>query len=218
MDIVNRHMELYISKINMRGRIVKYSLFLILILSFCHLGFSQEFTRHSLKTGVGLGINEGQYELGIGGVVLLGYQNSFWKDRLRISPNIVSGNFMALGISDVRDQYYRVTSLNLIGYLDVIKYKAFSILIGAGGSLNFSRGLLGTGGDWEVSHSESEYFLRFYNAGYLGIGIRINPRRSRVAYEISPINVHFGKEYFFTEYFKFGIDIKFKAKESDTKD
>jgi hypothetical protein len=191
---------------------MKYSLFFILLFSFCHFGFSQEFSRHSFKTGVGLGINEGQYEIGVGGVVLLGYQKSFWKDRLRISPNIVSGNFMALGITDVRDQYYRVTSLNFIGYLDVIKYKAFSILIGAGGSLNFSRGLLGTGGDWEVSHSESEYFLRSYSGGYLGVGIRINPRRSRVAYEISPINVHFGNKYFFTEYFKFGIDIKFLTK------
>ena len=214
---MKRLKELYIGTFNKGNRIVPCSLVLILLLSYGHLGFCQEFSRHSFKTGVGFGINEGQYELGVGGVVLVGYQKSFWNDRLRISPNIVSGNFMALGITDVRDQNYRVTSLNLIGYIDVIKYKAASILIGTGGSFNFSRGLLGTGGDWEVSHSDSEYFFRSYYSGYLGVGIRINPRKSRFAYEISPINVHFGNKYFFTEYFKFGIDIKFRSKESETK-
>jgi hypothetical protein len=164
-----------------------------------------------LKTGVGVGINEGQQEIGVGGVLLIGYQKSFWNDRFRISPNIVSGNFMALGITDVRDQYYRVTSFNITGYLDVIKYKSLSILIGTGGCVNISRGLLGTGGDWEVSHSESQYFINSYFGGYLGIGIRFNSPKSRFAYEIAPINAHFGSKYFFTEYFKFGIDIKFLA-------
>ncbi len=198
--------------------IIRRTILLILLLTVNYWGTCQEFSRSSLKTGVGFGINEGQYEIGVGGVVMLGYQKSYWNDRLRISPNIVSGNFMALGITDVREQYYRLTSLNLIGYLDVIKYKAFSILIGAGGSFNLSRGLLGTGGDWEVSHPESEYFLKSYYGGYLGLGLRINPRRSRMAYEISPINFHFDDKYFFTQYFKFGIDIKFKAKEPDTKE
>lgn len=176
------------------------------------MAFPQEFSKSSLKTAVGIGINEGKDEIGVGALILIGYQKTLWKDRLRLTPNITSGNFIPFGITDTRDQYYRITSLGFNGYLDALKYKAVSLFIGTGVFMNFSRGLLGTGGWPEEGNTTSEYFLNYYYGGYLGAGIRIEPKGRRISYELTPINFQFGNDYFFTTYFKFGIDIKFSSK------
>jgi len=174
---------------------------------------AQEYSNDGFKVGVGLGTNEGLSEIGMGTLFSFGYQKSVWKERLRINPNIMTGGFLPYAVTDVEDQYYRITSLGLNGYLDALKYKAFSIFVGAGGFINYSRGLFGTGGWPHEGNNGSEYFFKLYYGGYLGGGIRINPKNKRIAYELTPINVCLGNDYFTLGFLKFGIDIKINKKD-----
>lgn len=170
-----------------------------------------EFKRSSIRTGIGLGINEGYQETGNGLVYSIGWQKSYGKNnKLRINPNMVFGGFTPIGITDTRDQYYRITSLGINFHFDLIKYRAVSIVTTGGGFINYSRGLLGTGGWEEASNKSSEYFYSLYFGGYGSIGLRINPAKSRLAYEIRPINMSFGNNRFLLAYFMIGIDFKLK--------
>jgi len=101
---------------------------------------SQEYSDKSLRIGLGLGINEGMKETGMGALVSFGYQKSVANNRIRINPNYMSGGFFSFAITDTRDRYYRISSLGINAYWDAIKYKPFAIFIGAGGHLVFSRG------------------------------------------------------------------------------
>lgn len=181
--------------------------------------YSQEstFSTSSLKTGIGIGINEGEREIGMGTLFSFGYQKSMWQDRLRINPNLTMGGFIPFGISDTRDQYYRITSLGMNGYWDALKYKSVSVFVGTGVFINYSRGLLGTGGWPAAGNSSSEYFFKLYYGGYLGTGLRISPKNSRLAYELVPVNVQLGSNRFVLGFLKFGMDIKLKKTDSQQK-
>jgi len=177
------------------------------IIAYCQ---NATFSKSALKLGVGIGFNEGKRENGMGTLFSFGYQKSFWKDnRLRINPNLTIGGFMPFIITDTRDQYYRITTFSITGYLDPLKFKSIALFIGAGPFINYSRGLLGTGG-W-AGYSDSEYFFRLYYGGYVGAGLRINPKNSRFAYEFAPINIMAGNNSFVLGFLKIGIDIKLTA-------
>ena len=170
-----------------------------------------EFRKSSIKTGIGIGINEGQKEIGNGLVYSIGWQKSFGeKNKVRINPNMTFGGFLPIAITDTRDQYYRITSLGINIHYDLIKYKAVSIVTTGGGFINYSRGLLGTGGWPEANNNSSEYFYSLYFGGNASIGLRIDPKKSKLAYEIRPINIHFGNKGFMLGYLMFGIDFKLK--------
>ena len=178
---------------------------------------SQVYSKNSLKIGLGLGMNEGNREMGMGTLVSFGYQKSVYNDRLRINPNFMTGGFFPFGITDTRDQYYRITSLGVDGYLDVIKFKPISLFIVAGGLVNYTRGLLGTGGFPEAGNTSSDYLFKLYYGGHVAWGIRVNPPRNRIAYEITPINICFGNDQFFMGFIKVAIDIKLNNKDLSPK-
>lgn len=182
-------------------------IFVVILLFIIQLN-AQNYSPNSIKTGVGIGVNEGKKESGFGSVVNIGYQRSSWNNRFRLNPNITTGGFLPLLMTDVRDQYYRTTSLGFYGYLDIIKIKSFSIYVGTGGLINYSRGLLGTGGWPDENNNESEYFIELYYGGHLSGGIRVDKPDKRLAYEISPLNICFGNNYFMMAYFKIAIDVK----------
>lgn len=69
---------------------------------------------------------------------------------------------------------------------------------------------MGTGGWPAANNNSSEYFTDLYWGAKASIGIRINPKRSKLAYEIRPINIHFGNNDFVLGYIMFGIDFKLK--------
>jgi hypothetical protein len=168
-----------------------------------------EFTRSSIKTGFGAGINEGFEETGTGFVYSVGYQKSFGKEeRFRINPNLLYGGFNPLLYSGIRDQYYRITSVCMNINYDLLKYKSVSLLVSTGAFLNYSRGLLGTGG--EDGCRNSSYIHELYFGGSAGLGIRISNPESRFAYEIKPLNVQVGNKGFVLGYMMFGLDIKIK--------
>jgi len=172
-----------------------------------------ELKRSSIKIGAGVGMNEGENEIGNGIVYSVGWQKSFGKkNKLRINPNVLIGGFLPIGITDTRDQFYRITSLSLNVHYDLLRYKAVSIVVSNGGFFNYSRGLLGTGGWFDVNYNGSEYFAAAY-FGYSGaIGLRIAPAQRRFAYELRPINIQIGNNRFILSCLMLGIDFKLKAK------
>ena len=168
-----------------------------------------EFKRSSIRAGIGIGLNEGQREIGSGLVYSIGWQKSCGaKSKLRINPNMTFGGFLPIAITDTRDQFFRITSLGLNIHYDIIKYKAVSIVTTGGGFINYSRGLLGTGGWPEANHTNSQYFYTIYFGGNASFGLRIDPKSSKLAYEIRPINIHFGNKGFLLGYMMFVIDFK----------
>jgi hypothetical protein len=186
----------------------------ILAIPICLISYGLSFGQDSLvvkstfKTAFGFAINEGNSETGMGVVLSLGYKKSYWNDRLRFCTDFTVGNFLPLVMTDLRDQYYRLTTLGFLTDLDAIKGKSASIFISTGLFSNYSRGLLGTGG-YQVNATHSETFHHLYYGGYLGGGVRINSAQSRFAYEFIPISLFFGNHhYVLIQLLKFGVEIK----------
>lgn len=175
-------------------------------------GVGQEYSTHSFKVAAGLGFNEGIKEMGMGPLLTFGYQKSLWKDRFRLNPHIIATGFFPFGVTDTRDQYYRITLIGVNGYLDFIKKDFASLFIGSGCFVNYTRGLLGTGGFPEAGNNQSDYYFKLYYGGYVGAGLRITPRNRRVNYELTPVNVYFGNDRFILGFIKFGVDIKLKER------
>lgn len=139
--------------------------FIVIFLLSGNILHSQEtgFKRTSLKTGIGLAFNNGLRETGMGLIYSIGWQKSYGKkSKLRLNPNMIIGAFLPIGITDTRDQFYRITSLGLNLHYDLIKHKAISIVTTGGGFVNYSRGLLGTGGWPEANNNNSQYFSSLY--------------------------------------------------------
>ncbi len=163
----------------------------------------------SLSTAIGIGINEGLKETGNGLLYSVGWQKSYGaKSKLRMNPNLMIGSFSPKLISDVRDQYYRITTLDVNAHYDIVRVDAFSIVASVGGGINYSRGLLGTGG--MTYHDRSVYFNTIYLVGNASLGFRIAPKTKKVAYVIRPINLQVGNKGFVLGYFSFGLDFKLK--------
>ncbi len=185
---------------------------LLYILLFTNINiFAQEieYKKGSIRTGIGVGINEGDREIGDGFVYSVGWQKSYGKkNKLRINPYVAFGGFFPFAITDTRDQFYKISNLGLYVHYDLIRYKAVSIVTTGGCFINFSRGLLGTGGWPDENNVGSEYFFAFYYGGNGSIGLRINPPKSKLAYEIRPLNMHFGNNGFILAYFMIGLDFK----------
>ncbi len=200
-------------------KLLYLSLFVFLIMGSKSNAQETEFKRTSVRTGLGVGYNDGKKESGIGILYSIGWQKSFGKkNRIRLNPNLMIGGFLPLGITDTRDQFYRITSIGVNLHCDLIKYKAVSIVITGGSFLNYSRGLLGTGGWPETNNNNSEYFRDLYFGGSISIGLRINPKNGKLAYEFRPFNIQVGNDDFILGYFMFGVDIKIKQYRSANKD
>jgi hypothetical protein len=74
-----------------------------------------EFKKSSISTGLGIGVNEGLREIGLGLIYSVGWQKILGeKNKLRINPNMMFGGFLPIGVTDTRDQFYRITSLVLL--------------------------------------------------------------------------------------------------------
>jgi len=190
-------------------------LFLIFLVLNCPISsFGQEDAngKSSIRTGLGLGINEGKREIGFGLLYSIGWQKSIGeKNRLRLNPNIVYGGFRPVIITDTRDQYYKASSLGFNVHYDLIEFERASIVTSLGGFVNYSRGLLGTGGMDEEASTGSDYFHALYFGGSASVGVRIESKNRKMAYEIRPYNFQYGTEGFVMSYFMFGMDIKLNS-------
>ncbi|MBZ9631404.1 hypothetical protein LB465_11490 [Salegentibacter sp. LM13S] len=187
-----------------------YIFILFLFLSLNQNLYSQEKSHpQSIRTGIGLSFNNGREERGMGLIYSIGYQKSFGNNnRIRLNPNLIFGGFLPIGITDTRDQFYRISSFGFNLHYDLVKFKSISVVTSPGIFLNYSRGLLGTGGMPEADNYTSEFFNSIYFGGKFSLGLRITPSGKRLAYEIRPLNIQFGNKGFILGYLMFGIDIK----------
>jgi len=147
----------------------------------------------AITTGALLGYmqSETNYLSGFGSGFNVGYQASFWKNRVRFNPNFSSMGFRTLWITDIPEQFFRNSALNLDLQLTIIRYKPISLFIGSGILGSYTRGIIGTGGmDQTRTRSETFDFLRVGMP--LNVGLRWAPLKSRIALQITPINANIG--------------------------
>lgn len=64
---------------------------------------NQAFKKKSLKTGIGVGYNEGETENGMRIIYSIGLQKTVGKkQRTRLNPNLMIGGFTPIGFTDAR--------------------------------------------------------------------------------------------------------------------
>ncbi len=166
---------------------------------------TNSFSNKSITTAIGFGFIDAR-SFGFGYIYEVGYQQAYWKSKLRFNPYIQNGEYTTLGITDVRSAYFRNTIYGLKIGLDLLKYKAVSIAAQLGYGINYTRGMIGTGG--ESGATESKLFAEIHHSVTLGTGIRVNPKNHRLAYELHIINFGLGRDEFITGQFRIGIDVK----------
>lgn len=184
--------------------------FFLLLFLVCFKNYAQEteFSKTSIKTGIGLGFGSGIEEDGIGLVYQIGWQKSYGQnERFRINPSIVYGGFNSFADDD-NDQLFRMSILGLNIHYDLIRYESVSIVTTIGGFANYTRGLIGTGA--EFGSGESKFFSEIYLGGNASWGFRIDNKKSKIAYELRPFNLYVGNKQFTLGYMMFGIDFKLR--------
>jgi hypothetical protein len=163
--------------------------------------------RHSIQLAAGLGVHQGREERGLGLLVAVGYETPLG-GRARLRPQLVCGEFSAAGITDTRDQFYRTTAAGLGVDYDVLRLRAVALVVSGGGFVTYARGLLGTGGELQPAGQGSRYFAHFYASGSAGLGLRVSPMGSRLAYEVRPVTLHAGSAGFALGYASAGLAMK----------
>ena len=184
----------------------KWIAFLILSLVTINVN-CQDSSNFSLKFRSGIGISMGDRNDGSGITYSAGFQKEIWNERFRINPNLSFGQYSSRYVMDARDEYFNSINLETILFYDILKGKKSSLVIGIGAIINNTRGLLGTGGDYNGPQS-SEYISNYNIAGYVGGGLRFNPPAKRIAFEIIPFNFHIGTNDFLETHIKIGLEIK----------
>ena len=191
----------------------RYKIGLILssiILNLSVYGQTHEFSKNSIKVGIGIGGASTKKTYGFGFVYTIGYQREIRKERLRFNPNFSIGHYTPKFIFDAPDQYFNSINIETNFFYDLIKIKSFSIVLGLGGLVNNTRGLIGTGGLFESNNPpSSEYINSIHFGAYLGGGVRINNSSKRTAINIMPINFHLGNKHYAETHAKIEFDFKF---------
>jgi hypothetical protein len=173
--------------------------------------FCQDSSKISIKFRTGIGISIGNRTDGLGITYSAGFLKEIWNGRFRINPNLSFGQYSSKLVMDARDEYFNSINLETILFYDLLKGKKASLVIGVGGLINNTRGLIGTGGKINsdyVGTMSSQYISNFHFAGYLGGGLRFSSPNKRIAYEIIPFNLHIGTNDFLESHIKIGLEIK----------
>ncbi|MBK7711047.1 MAG: hypothetical protein IPJ37_08940 [Bacteroidales bacterium] len=144
---------------------------------------------------------------GVGITYSAGFQRELRNPRFRINPNLSFGQYSSRFVMDARDEYFNSTNLETIFFFDLFKGKKGALVIGAGGLVNNTRGLLGTGGEYEGQQS-SEYISEFHLAAYVGCGLRFSSPDKRLAFEFMPFNFRAGTGDFLESHIMLGLEIK----------
>jgi len=186
---------------------------LLLTIFSGHDVFPQEtgFKKSSLRTGIGLGLAEGNREIGLGTVYAVGWQKRLGeKGKLRLSHDLTLGGFRGVGITDIPEQFFRVSAFGTNLHYDLLTIQSFSLVVSFGGFAAYSRGLMGTGGMPEVGRTSSEYFQTLYAGGSASAGFRIDRPDSKTAWEIRPVSISGGYKNFMIGYLMVSAEVKFR--------
>lgn len=167
-----------------------FVIILMLVIATQHL-LAQEFSKHSIITGLGLELLDSRTFEADGFGFRIGYQRQLTKeDWIRLTPYISYGTYTTRLTEDVDDIYCNMMSACFSVQATLLKLQWFSFFLGVSGSFNHARGLIGTGAEFG---SRSSHFER---DNYLGTGIecalRINPHKSPVAVNFIPFTYTWG--------------------------
>ncbi len=181
----------------------------------CNSASAQDTTFRSNAVSIHLGgpaIQDLREVSGGGGAVIgVGWRHTFGlKDKLRIHPKLTIGAFDSRGTTDVPDVYFNTFVVSVDLHYDALRYRAFSLVLGAGPYAAASAGLEGTGG-WPPGRRESSYFATGSAGVSAALGFRFDPPNHGVVYELRPVNVCAVSGDFILFYPAVGVEFKVRA-------
>lgn len=164
----------------------------------------------SLKVFTSIAYHEGIGEQGLGIPVGIGYQVQYFRGRVRLNFSLQAASFRNFGITDVPDNYYRVTTLGAYANFDILRYYSISIFLSAGTALSYSRGMISSWFDEDSGiRISGKNFNRWYPTLYGGYGIRISPRKAKYAVEILfPPGGHASRSAYLIHALRVGVDFR----------
>ena len=182
----------------------------VILIGFTHAN-AQEFGNNAIKLSAAFADVSSSTALGFGWTGSVGFQKSFWKDRLRVCPSVSFGTLTTKNYTDVSDYYFNNRGFNFDIYISPIRIKGFSIFLGAGA---FAHNLSGIRSGYSPFPAGDTYFRHWYGGTTLGAGIRIAPAKSRVAFEFMPVTYSWnrGQTYELATAMRLQLDIKLGAK------
>ncbi len=154
---------------------------------------------NALLFGTGLGISDGNALMGSGPIVSMSYTRTFKYDRLSFNPELNIGFYGARFITDVPDMYFNSINIDFNFWFDILRFRGFSLTLGAGPAINQKKGLLGTGG-YPPGREYSEYARSSDFVFKFGGGFTLMPPEQKYIVKILPLNFRLGKDYFMEGY------------------
>jgi hypothetical protein len=175
----------------------KYVFLLLVLINSIILG--QESKKNTILISNGIGVsNHKNTSGGFGMRFGIGYQRDLWRDRLRLVPAFTIGSYNNKGTTDVADAYHNSFNLSTNLYVDLLKYKSVSFILGTGLTANYITGLKGDGGGFlfrndslstQNSSSNNGGFFTQTNWGLnINPGFRWSPKNHRIGAEIGLLN------------------------------
>ena len=158
-------------------------IFTILTLNIVSTCLAQTKNWESAFVGIGLGISANRYLNGVGAGFnyRFGAVKQMKNENFRFVPSIQLGFYDGKHDGNEPDLFLNSTQLSAAVHSDFIRFKKWSILLGAGTSFHHLRGLQGRGGvsccvspdEWNNRHFTG---INFALNGVLGL--RINPKKT----------------------------------------
>ncbi len=170
---------------------LKYLLLSFLLIRLVVVADETEKNAFFLSNGIGVS-NHRNTSGGFGMRFGIGYQRELWRDRLRLVPAFTMGSYNNKGTTDVADAYHNSFNLSTNVYVDVLKYKSVSFILGTGLTANYISGLKGSGGGFSSALNTTPNYGGFFTLTNWGLninpGFRWSPKSHRIGVEIGFLN------------------------------
>lgn len=160
--------------------------------------------KNSAQIGFGAGFYDGRQTTGQGGIIAAGFQRRLKSKRFHFNETLLVGMYSSKGIDDARSQWINSISLQSVLYFDLIRRKQSALVIGAGGLINHSAGLLAPGGQ-VAGQDRTEYFSLWNAGGCFGIGFRLTPETGRFSFNIMPYSLQLGPKRYLEEFARVNV-------------
>lgn len=194
------------------NRIIPVSVFLLFLMTGVN---GQIQSKNALTYSIGKGDSDDHEFSGTGYMLGVGYQLNVWKDRLFFNPKLTVGSYNSRQYFELPDEVFTNINLEVPLSFDLIRYKSFSVYVGAGGVLKYSYGLVGNGGNVGDMVNNSYYSQVWKYGVYTGCGISYNPPKSCFFFTFQPYNYYFfvnDKYDYFDAFSSIGFGIKLPNK------
>lgn len=182
------------------------NLFVLACMLFAVVSASgQNEKRNSLIYDFGAGATSGGGIAAAGLDLTLGYSTYFKESPFFFNPNIMIGAYAADGKTYVRPNYYNTLSARALFGVDFLRYKGFSMDIQAGAVVGTARGMIGTGGEFNITESER---IKDWNYGVVASSaLKFSIPNTRLHFRIVPMSIHIGPNYYLELHSTVGVAV-----------